>query len=88
MVTLPAMGAKTGGAKGFAQGLGAGLAMGVALPLAGVFNGMRQVGRGLANTVESVQAQTSGKVWDAETESWIDYIPYSLPDEASKVLKE
>ena len=68
-------------------GLGAGLFMGVALPAMGVLNGCRQIGRGMYNTVESVQAQANGKVWDKETESWITYVPYNLQDEADKVLR-
>jgi hypothetical protein len=68
-------------------GLGAGLFMGVALPAMGVLNGCRQIGRGMYNTVESVQAQANGKVWDKETETWITYVPYNLQDEADKVLR-
>jgi hypothetical protein len=68
-------------------GLGAGLFMGVALPAMGVLNGCRQIGRGMYNTVESVQAQANGKVWDEETETWITYVPYNLQDEADKVLQ-
>jgi len=81
LVTAPVIGARQGGAKGFAQGLGAGLLMSVALPLAGVANGARQIGRGIANTFESVEARSSGKVWDPIKEVWIDYVPYNLNDE-------
>lgn len=88
-MTAPIVGAKTGGAKGFAQGLGAGLVMGVALPVAGVFNGISQIGRGVANTYESIEANMSGKkVWDHEKECWVDYVPYNLKDEAELVLNQ
>ena len=81
------MGAKAGGAKGFAMGLGAGIFMGVALPITGVCNGVVQIGRGLCNTVEAVEARVAGKVWDYETQGWIVYVPYNLKDEASTVLR-
>lgn len=88
LVTAPIVGAKTGGAKGFAQGLGAGLLMGVVLPVTGVVNGVRQIGRGVVNTYDSIEAMTTGKVWDSENECWIEYVPYDLKVEAASVLNQ
>lgn len=68
------------------QGLGAGLAMGVALPVTGVFNGLRQISRGVMNTAEAVEAQMKGKVWDREKEVWVDFVAYNLKDDAERVL--
>jgi hypothetical protein len=88
LVTAPILGARANGAQGFAQGLGAGLFMGIALPLAGIANGVRQISRGIANTYESVEAQSQGKVWDPENEVWITYVPYNLVVEAANVLDD
>mmetsp|Transcript_48320 Transcript_48320/g.61992 ORF Transcript_48320/g.61992 Transcript_48320/m.61992 type:complete len:770 (-) Transcript_48320:234-2543(-) len=88
LVTAPIVGAKTGGAKGFAQGLGAGLLMGVALPVTGVVNGIRQIGRGAYNTYDSIEALTTGKVWDSEKECWIEFVEYNLKDEAATILNQ
>jgi hypothetical protein len=88
LVTAPIVGARTGGAKGFAQGLGAGLLMGVALPVTGVINGVSQIGRGVVNTYDSIEANYTGKVWDSEKECWVVYVPYNLNDEAAKVLNQ
>ncbi len=55
-------GARQEGAAGFAKGLATGVAGAVALPLAGVAAGVVQLGRGVVNSVEAVEAKKAGKV--------------------------
>jgi len=89
LVTAPVVGynASGGTAKGALQGMGVGLAAAVVLPIAGVGNGLRQFARGVANTGDSASANLKGdKVWDAEKECYIDFVPYSLATEAAEVL--
>lgn len=88
LLTAPVIGARANGFTGFGQGLAAGLFMAVALPVAGVCNGVSQIGRGIASSKDAVEAYMAGnKVWDPSTESWVEYVPYNLPDEARAVLQ-
>ena len=87
LVTAPIVGAKTNGAKGFAAGVGIGLFSAVALPVTGVVNGGRQIVRGMANTLDAVNAQHQGKIWDSGLEKWVPYVPYNLQNEAAELLQ-
>ncbi|KAI8474506.1 MAG: DnaJ-like protein [Monoraphidium minutum] len=70
LVVAPVAGARQEGAAGFAKGLATGVAGCVALPLAGVAASVVQVGRGVVNSVEAIDAKKAGKVWDKESRSW------------------
>ena len=77
----------SGRAKGFAAGVGIGLFSAVALPVTGVVNGGRQIVRGMANTLDAVNAQHQGKIWDSGLEKWVPYVPYNLQNEAAELLQ-
>jgi len=70
LVVAPVAGARQEGAAGFAKGLATGVAGAVALPLAGVAAGVVQVGRGVVNSVEAIDAKKAGKVWNKESRAW------------------
>ena len=49
------------------------MASAVALPVTGVCVGAYQVGRGVANSVEAMNASKAGMQWDNEKREWIFY---------------
>ena len=59
--------------KGFFGGLATGVASAVALPLTGVCVGAYQVGRGVANSVEAMNASGAGMQWDSVKREWVFY---------------
>ena len=73
LVAQPIAGAQEGGVKGFFGGLATGVASAVALPVTGICVGAYQVGRGVANSVEAVNASKAGMQWDTEKREWIFY---------------
>lgn len=73
LVAQPIAGAQEGGVKGFFGGLATGVASAVALPVTGICVGAYQVGRGLVNTGEAMNASKAGMQWDAEKREWIFY---------------
>lgn len=73
LIAQPIAGAQEGGVKGFFGGLATGVASAVALPVTGICVGAYQVGRGVANTVEAVNASKAGMQWDQEKREWIFY---------------
>jgi curved DNA-binding protein CbpA len=73
LIANPIIGAHSDGVKGFAAGLGSGVVAAVALPTTGIAIGLAQVGRGLYNSVEAVQAANQGKVWDDGKRHWYFY---------------
>lgn len=73
LVAQPIIGAQESGVKGFFSGLAAGIVSGVALPVSGIAIGMYQIGRGIANTSESMGKGKEGYHWDEESRTWITY---------------
>ena len=73
LVAQPIAGAQEGGVKGFFGGLATGVASAVALPVTGICVGAYQVGRGVANSVEAVNASKAGMQWDNDKREWIFY---------------
>lgn len=73
LVAQPIVGAQEGGVKGFFGGLATGVASAVALPVTGICVGAYQVGRGVANSVEAVNASKAGMQWDQDKREWIFY---------------
>jgi len=73
LIAQPIAGAQEGGVKGFFGGLATGVASAVALPVTGICVGAYQVGRGVSNTFEAVNASKAGMQWDQETRQWIFY---------------
>mmetsp|Transcript_25426 Transcript_25426/g.43409 ORF Transcript_25426/g.43409 Transcript_25426/m.43409 type:complete len:622 (-) Transcript_25426:134-1999(-) len=73
LIAQPIAGAQEGGVKGFFGGLATGVASAVALPVTGICVGAYQVGRGVANSVEAVNASKAGMQWDQEKREWIFY---------------
>lgn len=73
LIAQPIAGAQEGGVKGFFGGLATGVASAVALPVTGICVGAYQVGRGVANTVEAMNASKAGMQWDQEKREWIFY---------------
>lgn len=73
LVAQPIAGAQEGGVKGFFGGLATGVASAVALPVTGICVGAYQVGRGVANSVEAVNASKAGMQWDQDKREWIFY---------------
>lgn len=59
--------------KVFFGGLATGVASAVALPVTGICVGAYQVGRGVANSVEAVNASKAGMQWDQDKREWIFY---------------
>jgi hypothetical protein len=85
LVALPVAKAREEGAVGFAKGLGLGVVSAVTMTALGAGTGIIQIGRGIVNTPQAIQARIEEKVWDEEKRVWYFY---SLPEEAEKVLKE
>ncbi|KAL3800232.1 hypothetical protein ACHAWO_013814 [Cyclotella atomus] len=73
LIAQPIAGAQEGGVKGFFGGLATGVASAVALPLTGVCVGAYQVGRGVANSVEAMNASNAGMQWDSDKREWVFY---------------
>ena len=73
LVAQPIAGAQENGVKGFFGGLATGVASAVALPVTGVCVGAYQMTRGVANSVEAVNASKQGMVWDNEKREWVQY---------------
>ncbi|KAL3821703.1 hypothetical protein ACHAXA_003261 [Cyclostephanos tholiformis] len=73
LIAQPIAGAQQDGVKGFFGGLATGVASAVALPVTGICVGAWQVGRGVANSVEAVNASKAGMQWDNEKREWIFY---------------
>lgn len=73
LIAQPIAGAHEGGVKGFFGGLATGVASAVVLPVTGVCVGAYQVGRGVANSVEAVNASKAGMQWDQGKREWIFY---------------
>ena len=73
LIAQPIAGAQEGGVKGFFGGLATGVASAVALPLTGVCVGAYQVGRGVANSVEAINASNAGMQWDSSKREWVFY---------------
>ena len=73
LIAAPIQGAREGGAGGFCKGLVAGIAGAVSIPAAAVAVGAVQIGRGIANTPNSIAQKSSGKEWDEQARKWITY---------------
>ena len=73
LVAQPIAGAQENGVKGFFGGLATGVASAVALPVTGICVGAYQMSRGVANSVEAVNASKQGMQWDNEKREWIFY---------------
>lgn len=73
LVAQPIAGAHENGVKGFFGGLATGVASAVALPVTGICVGAYQMSRGVANSVEAVNASKQGMQWDNEKREWIFY---------------
>jgi hypothetical protein len=64
LVLAPVVGAKQEGVTGFAKGMATGVVGAVVLPVSGIVGGAVQVGRGVVNEAEAVEAKKAGKVWN------------------------
>lgn len=73
LVAQPIAGAQENGVKGFFGGLATGVASAVALPVTGICVGAYQMSRGVANSVEAINASKQGMQWDNEKREWIFY---------------
>ena len=73
LVAQPIAGAHENGVKGFFGGLATGVASAVALPVTGICVGAYQMSRGVANSVEAINASKQGMQWDNEKREWIFY---------------
>ena len=73
LIAQPIAGAQEGGVKGFFGGLATGVASAVALPVTGICVGAYQVGRGVANSVEAINASKAGMQWDKDKREWVFY---------------
>lgn len=85
LIAQPIAGAQEGGVKGFFGGLATGVASAVALPVTGICVGAYQVGRGVANSVEAVNASKAGMQWDQEKREWIFYYLNKDKDEVEEL---
>ena len=74
--------------KGFFGGLATGVASAVALPLTGVCVGAYQVGRGVANSVEAINASNAGMQWDSNKREWVFYHLNAEKEEVEKLEAE
>ena len=88
LIAQPIAGAQEGGIKGFFGGLATGVASAVALPLTGVCVGAYQVGRGVANSVEAMNASKAGMQWDMEKREWIFYYLEKEWEEVERLERE
>ena len=73
LVAQPIAGAHENGVRGFFGGLATGVASAVALPVTGVCVGAYQMSRGVANSMEAMNASKQGMMWDNEKREWINY---------------
>ena len=73
LVAQPIAGAQQGGIGGFLSGLATGVASAVALPVTGVCVGAYQMGRGVVNSGEAVNASRLGMQWDHDKREWVYY---------------
>jgi len=64
-------GGMKGAAKGFAAGLGAGIVGGASMIVGGAATGAYQLGRGLYNTKDEINASMTGKDWDEDSREWV-----------------
>lgn len=85
LIAQPIAGAQESGVKGFFGGLATGVASAVALPVTGICVGAYQVGRGVANSVEAVNASKAGMQWDQEKREWIFYYLNKDKEEVEKL---
>jgi hypothetical protein len=88
LIAQPIAGAQEGGVKGFFGGLATGVASAVALPLTGVCVGAYQVGRGVANSVEAMNASSAGMQWDSHKREWVFYHLNAEKEEVEKLEAE
>jgi hypothetical protein len=88
LIAQPIAGAHENGVKGFFGGLATGVASCVALPLTGVCVGAYQVGRGVANSVEAMNASKQGMQWDNEKREWIFYFLEKDKEEVERLEAE
>ena len=88
LIAQPIVGAQESGVKGFFGGLCTGVASAVALPLAGVCVGAYQVSRGVANSVEAMNASKAGMQWDTEKREWIFYYLDKDKEEVERLERE
>jgi len=84
--TQPIEGMREGGAAGCVRGLALGLCTGLFFSVAGFCTGLFQAVRGALVTPRAICMAGRGFRWDSEARQWCRPIPYSLPDEAAKVL--
>lgn len=84
LVAQPIAGAHENGVKGFFGGLATGVASAVALPVTGICVGAYQMSRGVANSVEAVNASKQGMQWDNEKREWIFYYLEKDKEEVEK----
>eukprot|EP00804_Cyclotella_cryptica_P020564 CCRYP_003407-RA/>CCRYP_003407-RA protein AED:0.20 eAED:0.20 QI:141/1/1/1/0.5/0.33/3/2533/626 len=88
LIAQPIAGAHENGVKGFFGGLATGVASAVALPLTGVCVGAYQVGRGVVNSVEAMNASRAGMQWDQDKREWIFYYLNKDKEEVEKMEAE
>jgi hypothetical protein len=86
LVAAPVIGAKEGGAGGALKGLGVGIGFAAVGIIGGIAGGAIQVGRGIAATPDYIAAMDKGEEWDDEQQKYIKKAPYSLKEEARRVL--
>ncbi|KAL7433568.1 hypothetical protein ACHAXM_004167 [Skeletonema potamos] len=84
LIAQPIAGAHENGVKGFFGGLATGVASAVALPVTGVCVGAYQMTRGVANSVEAMNASKQGMVWDNDKREWIHYYLNKDKEEVEK----
>ena len=84
LVAQPIAGAHENGVRGFFGGLATGVASAVALPVTGVCVGAYQMSRGVANSVEAMNASKQGMMWDNEKREWIHYYLEKDKEEVEK----
>lgn len=84
LVAQPIAGAHENGIKGFFGGLATGVASAVALPVTGVCVGAYQMTRGVANSVEAINASKQGMQWDNDKREWIFYYLNKDKEEVEK----
>lgn len=87
IVAQPVDGIRSSGVTGGIKGVAAGLCTAVFFSVVAVCTCAFQICRGAIATPRALLSTSRGLQWDSESAKWTEPIPYSLPEEAERVLK-
>jgi len=88
VIMQPIEGMRDSGVPGCFRGAALGVCTGLFFSLTGLCTGIFQAVRGVWATPRAVCMATQGRQWDSTAGNWVEPKPYSLTEEAARVLGE